>query len=210
MPLGIERKKFNVHGQFLVLEYSDRVSVAYALSAVDHLAVILHSEGVMKRLAMDTGWHGSGSMTEPGAGDESGVSESKDRTIYQYPRRLAYLEFAAALLMAVALYVNTRPMWWGWLLFAPLFFYIVFVSVRTYRYALTIAGDRIAVSGTEREHRVSDITAINVWDAKGGRVAVITFADRGKISFPSHLQGFNDLVASLRRRTGLSKPEWEA
>ena len=111
--------------------------------------------------------------------------------------------------MAAALYINTKPMLWGWMLFAPLFFYIVFVAVRTYSYSLTIDGDRISVSNSERQYLVSDISAINVWDAKGERVAVISFSDRSRISFPSHLDGFNDLVALLRKQANLAKPEGE-
>jgi hypothetical protein len=130
---------------------------------------------------------------------------------YRYPKRLALLELACAVLMAVALYVNTHPDFWGWLLFSPLFFYIVFVAVRTYRYSLTIDidGGQISVSDSERQYRVSDIAAINVWDAKGEKIAVVTFADRNKISFPSHLDGFNDLVTSLRELTNLPKPASE-
>jgi hypothetical protein len=129
---------------------------------------------------------------------------------YRYPKRLAYLEFTVALLMAAALYINTKPMLWGWLLFAPLFLYIVFVAYRTYSYSLTIDGDRISVSDSERQYLVSDISAVNVWEAKGERIAVISFSDRSKISFPSHLAGFNDLVALLRKQANLPEPEGES
>lgn len=126
---------------------------------------------------------------------------------FRYPKRLAYLEFTVALVMALALYINTQPMLWGWLLFLPLFLAIVFESVRTYRYALTIDGDCISVDGFIRaQYLISEITAINVWIAKGERIAVITFSDRRKLSFPSHLEGFKDLVEFLRKQTNLTKP----
>ena len=116
---------------------------------------------------------------------------------------MAYLEIAAALVMLVALYVATEPMWWGWLLFAPLFLYIVVRAVHTYRYSLTIDGDRITIVDLNKcdQYLVSEITAINVWPAKGERVAVITFGDRKKLSFPSHLDGFDELLESLIEQT---------
>ncbi|WP_150102973.1 hypothetical protein [Sideroxydans lithotrophicus] len=116
---------------------------------------------------------------------------------------MAYLEIAAALAMLVALYVGTEPKWWGWLLFAPLFLYIVARAVHTYRYSLTIDGDRITVVDLNKhdQYLVSEIAAINVWPAKGERVAVITFDDRKKLSFPSHLDGFDELVESLMEQS---------
>ncbi len=126
---------------------------------------------------------------------------------FRYPRRLAYLEFAVAVVMALALYIDTQPMLWGWLLFLPLFLSIIFEGARTYRYALTIDGDCISVAGFKRaQYLVSEITAINVWIAKGERIAVITFSDRRKLSFPSHLVGFKELVEFLRKQTNLPKP----
>jgi hypothetical protein len=126
---------------------------------------------------------------------------------FRYPRRLAYLEFSVALVMALALYVSTQPRLWGWLLFLPLFLSIVLEGVRTYMYALTIEGDCISVAGFKRaQYLVSEITAINVWIAKGERIAVLTFSDRSKLSFPSHLEGFKDLVDLLRKQTNLPQP----
>jgi hypothetical protein len=122
---------------------------------------------------------------------------------YRYSKRLAYLEIAAAMTMLVALYVATDPMWWGWLLFAPLFLYIIARAVHTYMYSLTIDGDRITVVDLNKrdQYLVSEITAIHVWPAKGERIAVITFGDRKKLSFPSHLDGFDELVGSLMEQT---------
>ena len=126
---------------------------------------------------------------------------------FRYSKRLAYLEWTVAVVMALALYINTQPMLWGWLLFLPLFLSIVFEGVRTYRYSLTVDGDCISVAGFRRaQYLVSEITAINVWTAKGERIAVITFSDRRKLSFPSHLQGFKDLVELLRKQSNLPKP----
>jgi hypothetical protein len=129
---------------------------------------------------------------------------------YRFSKWLAYSRFAAALVMAIALYIGTKPMFWGWLLFAPLFLYIVYEGARSYSYSITIDDDVITVSGFKRAHyRISEIAAINVWLAKGERIAVITFADRSKFSFPSHLVGFEELVGLLRKRTNLEKPASE-
>lgn len=129
---------------------------------------------------------------------------------YRFSKWLAYSRFAAALVMAIALYIGTKPMFWGWLLFAPLFLYIVYEGARSYSYSITIDDDVITVTGFKRaQYRISEIAAINVWLAKGERIAVITFADRSKFSFPSHLVGFEELVGLLRKKTNLEKPASE-
>jgi len=126
---------------------------------------------------------------------------------YRFPKLLVVFQVTAALAMLIALYIGTRPMIWGWLLFAPLFLFIVAKGVRTYLYSLTINGDCITVVDLNKraDYLVSDITAINVWPAKGERVAVVTFWDWRKLSFPSHLEGFDDLVDALRKQTKLQK-----
>ena len=126
---------------------------------------------------------------------------------YQYSRLLAYFEISAALAMLMTLYISEQPKIWGWLLFAPLFIFVIAKGVRTYRYSLTIDDDCITVVDLNKraQYLVSDITAINVWPAKGERIAVITFWDWRKLSFPSHLKGFDELVDMLRKQTNLLK-----
>jgi hypothetical protein len=121
---------------------------------------------------------------------------------------LAYVQFAAALAMVAALYIGTNPKWWGWLLFSPLFLVIFYEGLRTYTYSVTVDGDRILLGGFKRsEFRVSEIVEINVWFAKGGRIAVINFADLGRLSVPSRLADFNKLVDLLRTQAKLPEPE---
>jgi hypothetical protein len=123
---------------------------------------------------------------------------------FQFPKWLAYIKFAVAMLMLFSLYVGTNPKFWGWLLFFPLFLTLVFESARTYLYSLTINGDNISVAGFKRaQYRISEIDAINVWVAKGGRIAVITFSDLTRLSFSSRLQGFDKLIESLRMQAKL-------
>jgi len=131
---------------------------------------------------------------------------------YRYSKLLAYLEITVALVMLIALYISTQPMIWGWLLFAPLFLFVLAKGVRTYKYSLTINGDHITVVDLNKraQYLVSDITAINVWPAKGERIAVITFWDWRKLSFPSHLEGFDDLVESLRKQIKVKKQTLES
>lgn len=130
---------------------------------------------------------------------------------FRYSKWLAYSRFAAALGMAVALYIGTKPMLWGWLLFAPLFLFIVYEGVRSYRYSLTVDEEFISVGGLEpAQYRIAEITDIHVWVAKGGRIAVVTFADRSKLTFPSHLTGFKHLVELLRSRSNLEPPAAES
>ncbi|WP_283744422.1 hypothetical protein [Sideroxydans sp. CL21] len=122
------------------------------------------------------------------------------------------LQLAAALAMLIALYIGTKPMIWGWLLFSPLFLFVVAKAFRTYKYLLTINDDCITVVDFNKraQYQVSDITAINVWPAKGERMAVITFRDWKKLSFPSHLEGFDELVELLTKQTKLKKQTLES
>ena len=130
---------------------------------------------------------------------------------FQNPKWLAYTRFAGALIMLIALYVGTNPKFWGWLLFLPLFLTILYEGLRSYSYSLTVNDDRIIVGGFKpAQYRVSDITAVDVWFAKGGRMAVVTFADRKKLSFHSHLVGFEQLVELLRTKANLPEPTPES
>ena len=125
----------------------------------------------------------------------------------RYPKWLAYSKFAIALAMLIALYVGTTPKWWGWLLFLPLFLAIVYEGARTFSYSLSLDEDRIVVGGFKRaEYRITDIAAVDVWLAKGGRMAVVTFADREKLSFPGNLVDFEKFVDLLRTKAGLPSP----
>ncbi len=106
--------------------------------------------------------------------------------------------------MLSTLYVATNPKVWGWMLFLPLFLFIVYEGARTYSYSLTVDGDRISVAGFwPAQYTVSEITAINVWFAKGGRIAIVTFSDREKLRLSSRLTDFEGLVALLRRKANL-------
>lgn len=126
---------------------------------------------------------------------------------YRYSRLLAYSEFAAALAMVLFLYFATHPKWWGWLLFLPLFLAVVFEAVSTYRYSFTLDGDRITVTSFDPgQYRVSEITALNVWVAKGGHIAVIDFSDGRKLRVTSRLVGFDTLVKTLRTQAKLPEP----
>ncbi|MBI5889754.1 MAG: hypothetical protein HZB47_03635 [Nitrosomonadales bacterium] len=130
---------------------------------------------------------------------------------FRYPKWLSYTRFALAVVMLVALYIGTNPKFWGWLLFLPLFLTILYEGLRTHSYALTVNDGRIVVAGFKRdEYRISDIAGINVWFAKGGRIGVVTFADRTKLSFPSNLVDFDKLVELLRAKANLPAPVAES
>lgn len=126
---------------------------------------------------------------------------------FRYAIKWAYIELVVALTMTSALYAGLQPEWWGWLLYAPLFLYLVFEGVRKVSYSLTVDGDRITVgSFRSSQYSVSKITAVDVWDAKGERIAVVAFADGSRFNFPSRLEGFDDLVGLLRTKANLSSP----
>lgn len=127
---------------------------------------------------------------------------------FRYSIKWIYVDLVVALVMTWALYVLLQPEWWGWLLYSPLFLYLVFESVRKFTYTLTVDGDRIMVgSFRSTPYPVSEIAAVNVWNAKAGRMAVVSFSDRSKFHFSSRLEGFDDLVALLRTKANLPDPE---
>ncbi len=123
---------------------------------------------------------------------------------YKYSFKWAYIELVVALAMTVAVYMGLKPEWWGWLLFSPLFLYLVFEGVRKVTYSLTVDGDLITIGGLKpAQYSASKITAINIWDAKGGRIAVVTFDDGNRFNFPSRLEGFNDFVNFFKSKANL-------
>jgi hypothetical protein len=118
---------------------------------------------------------------------------------FRYSTQWAYIEFVVVLAMTLVIYVGLQPEWWGWLLFSPLFLYLVLEGTRKVRYALTVDGDLITVgSFKSAQYSASKITALNVWDYNGGHIAVVDFADGSRFHFPSRLEGFDDLVRLLR------------
>jgi hypothetical protein len=130
---------------------------------------------------------------------------------FRYPKWLAFIRFAAAFAMLIALYVGTNPKFWGWLLFAPLFLFIVYEGMRAYTYSLTVGDDLITIGGFEpAQYPISEISDVKVWDAKGRQIAVVSFVDRRKFSFPSYLVGFADSVELIRTRAKLEKPALES
>jgi len=126
---------------------------------------------------------------------------------FRYASKWAYIELVVALAMTVTAYVGLQPEWWGWALFSPLFLYLIFEGARKVSYSLTVDGDTITVgSFKSAQYFVSRIKAVNVWEAKGGRIAVVVLADGSRFNFSSRLQGFNELVGLLRTKANLPEP----
>jgi hypothetical protein len=126
---------------------------------------------------------------------------------FRYAVKWAYIEFVVSLVLTLPVYVVLQPEWWGWLMYSPFFLYLVFEGVRKVSYSLTVDGDRITVgSFRATRYSVSGITAVNVWDAKGGRMAVVDFAGGRRLHFSSRLAGFDDLVDLLRTKANLPAP----
>ena len=168
-------------------KFSTRLSTGYASAMANFLSASITQE------------HHSVLPSANAITDNQFPGTGETPMTYRFSKRLALLQFSAAFAMVIALYLNAQPRIWGWLLFLPFFLFVILQAVRTYRYSLTINGDNITLVDIERaRYPVSDIAAINVWPAKGDRIAVVTFSDRRKFSFPGHLEGFDDLVALLR------------
>lgn len=126
---------------------------------------------------------------------------------FKYAIKWTYIELVVALLMTWVVYVSLHPEWWGWLLYSPLFLYLIFEVVRKVSYSLTVEDDNLTVGSFKTtRYSVSKITAVNVWDAKGGRIAVVDFADGGRFHFSSRLDGFENLVSVLRAKAKLPSP----
>ncbi len=126
---------------------------------------------------------------------------------FRYPNIWIFFDFVAGLAMAAALYVGLHPYWWGWLLFSPLFLYMTLESVRKYMYAVTVNDERIVVVAFRpAQYQISEIVEVDVYTAKAGRMGVVRFADRRKLSFSSRLAGFDDLVTLLRTKASLPAP----
>ncbi len=124
---------------------------------------------------------------------------------FRYAIKWAYIELVVALAMTLALYVGLEPEWWGWLMFSPLFIALVYEGVRKVKYSLTVDGDLITVgSFKSAQYSVSKITAVNVWDAKGGRIAVVDFDGGSRFNFPSTLERFDELVGLLKTKANLA------
>lgn len=126
---------------------------------------------------------------------------------FRYSFVRTWLNLAVAMVMAFFMYDGLHPEWWGWLLFSPLFIYMVYETARKAMYSLTVDGDFITVRGTKpAQYPATGITAVNVWNAKGGRIAVVACSDGRRFNFPSGLQGFDELVRLLRTRANLPEP----
>ena len=126
---------------------------------------------------------------------------------FRYAIRWAYIELVVAVAMTWGLYAGLHPKWRGWLLYAPLFLYLLVEGIRKVSYSLTVEGDRLTVgSFKSNQYCMSKIATVNVWNAKGGRIAVVVFTDGNRFSFSDHLQGFDDLVGLLRTKAGLLSP----
>lgn len=123
---------------------------------------------------------------------------------FRYSIKWIYFEFAVALAMALAVYVGLRPEWWGWLMFLPLFLFLVFDGARKASYSLTVDGDQITVgSFKSAQYLVSRITAVNVWEAKGGRITVVDLSDGSRFNFSSRVEGFDELIGLLKTKANL-------
>jgi hypothetical protein len=120
---------------------------------------------------------------------------------FRYASQWAYFELLVACLMTLAVAVKLKPEWWGWLLFAPLFGFMIFEGIRKIKYSLTVDGDLITVgSFNSAQYVASKIKDVNVWMAKGGRVAVVDLDDGQRFNFPSNVEGFDKLVDLLKSK----------
>jgi hypothetical protein len=123
---------------------------------------------------------------------------------FRYASQWAYFELLVACLMTLAVAVKLKPEWWGWLLFAPLLGFMIFEGIRKASYSVRVEADLITVgSFNSAQYVATKITAVNVWMAKGGRVAVVALDDGTRFNFPSDVEGFDNLVGLLKTKANL-------
>ena len=128
-----------------------------------------------------------------------------------YSTRWIFPELIAALAMTLLLYAGLRPEWWGWLIFSPLFLYLCFETIRKLTYSLAVDDAHIrAGSFRSTIYPVSAITAIHVWDAKGGRMAVLDFNDGRRLHFSDRLEYFDEVVQLLQTKANLPETAGQA
>jgi hypothetical protein len=123
---------------------------------------------------------------------------------FRYASQWAFIELLVAFMMILAVAIKLKPEWWGWLLFTPLLGFLIIEGIRKVTYSLTVEEDLITVgSFNSAQYVASKITAVNVWMAKGGRVAVVAFDDGKRFNFPSNVKGFDNLVGLLKTKANL-------
>jgi hypothetical protein len=123
---------------------------------------------------------------------------------FKFANKWAYIELLSAMAMTWALYVGLQPSWLGWLLYSPLFIYLIFEGMLKVNYSLRIDDDNITVGSFKPiPYSISRITAMKVWEAKNRRIAVIAFADGRRFNFSDHLQGFDELIRLLNAKVSL-------
>src|ERR1017187_4408601 len=121
---------------------------------------------------------------------------------FQFPRRLAVLLLllAAVFFVAPILDVTGKSMTpAGWFMLSLFVICIVCVSIYFYRYLIIVGDEDVVVSSLIRKRfLVSNITEVNVDMGRVSRHATISLSNGDKISVPSFIDGFDDLVALLR------------
>jgi hypothetical protein len=126
---------------------------------------------------------------------------------FQFPRRLAVLLLllAAVFFVAPLLNVTGKSMTLaGWFVLSLFVICIVCVSIYFYRYVIIVGDEDVVVSSLIRKRfLVSNITEVSVDMGRVSRHATISLSNGDKISVPSFIDGFDDLVALLRTKGGV-------
>jgi hypothetical protein len=93
----------------------------------------------------------------------------------------------------------------GWFVLSLFVICIVFASIYHYLFCLALSDDEVVVSGfTRKRFLVSSITGINVDKGRYSPYATIRFSNGDKISVPSYIDGFDNLVALVRSKLNLA------
>jgi hypothetical protein len=122
---------------------------------------------------------------------------------YRLPRTLPYLSalLSAAILLGLFLAPNPRapiaPA--GYVLVVAFALVVLACGVLSQRYAVTIAADRLVITGTHRrEYLFADMAKLEVLPGgKGVLVAVVTMKDGTRVNVSGSLRDFAGFVRTL-------------
>jgi hypothetical protein len=130
---------------------------------------------------------------------------------YRLPRTLLYLSAILSAVLLGALLFAPKPH--GPLTPAGWFFGVAFAlivlgcGILSRRYAVTIAADRLVISGIHRkEYRFADMTKLEVLPGRGVWIAVVTMNDGTRVSVSSSLRDFVGFVQNLGASAHLPVP----
>jgi len=127
---------------------------------------------------------------------------------YRLPRTLPYLSaLLSATFVLGLLFAPNRVSPLGYILVVAVAVVIATWGVLSQRYAVTIAADRLVISGFQRkEYLFADMSRLELAPGKGVWIATITMNDGARVSVNGSLRNFAGFVHNLAESAKLPLP----